>query len=68
MKGILKYLTAFLLLLSPLCAKAEELDMDKYLYGHVGDSYDWHITTVNGKHISIPLPVILISRNGTGVA
>ena len=68
MKWILKYLTAFLLLLSPLCAKAEELDMDKYLYGHVGDSYDWHITTVNGKHISIPLPVILISRNGTGVA
>ena len=68
MKGTLKYLTVFLLLLSPLCAKAEELDMDKYLYGHVGDSYDWHITTVNGKHISIPLPVILISRNGTGVA
>lgn len=67
MKGMLKYLTVFLLLLSPLCAKAEELDMDKYLYGHVGDSYDWHITTVNGRHISIPLPVILISRCGTGV-
>lgn len=67
MKGMLKYLTVFLLLLSPLCAKAEELDMDKYLYGHVGDSYDWHITTVNGRHISIPLPVILISRAGTGV-
>jgi len=37
-------------------------DMDEYLYGHVMDAYDWHITTVNGKHISIPLLVIVHSK------
>ena len=43
-----------------------ELDMDAYLYGHVRDAYDWHITTVKGHHISIPLPVIVISKTGGG--
>lgn len=41
---------------------AEELDMNEYLFGHVGDSYEWHITTVNGHPISIPLPVIVRSK------
>ncbi len=44
-----------------------ELDMDEYLYGHVRDSYEWHITTINGKPVSIPLPVIVISKAGSGV-
>jgi F-type H+-transporting ATPase subunit a len=36
-----------------------ELDMKSYIFGHIGDAYDWHITTVNGHHISIPLPCIV---------
>lgn len=43
-------------------ARAEELDMNEYLFGHIGDSYGWHITTINGHHVTIPLPVILHSR------
>ena len=43
-----------------------DLDMDEYLYGHVRDSYEWHITTINGKPVSIPLPVIVISKAGSG--
>ena len=43
-----------------------EMDMDEYLYGHVRDSYEWHITTVKGKPVSIPLPVIVISKTGNG--
>ena len=43
-----------------------DLDMDEYLYGHVRDSYEWHITTINGKPVSIPLPVIVISKAGGG--
>ena len=32
------------------------------IMGHVSNSYEWHIlTTPSGKHISIPLPVILYS-------
>lgn len=61
--------TLILLLLLPLALPAEDgkpLDMNEYLYGHVGDSYEWHITTVNGHEVSIPLPVIVISKQGRG--
>ncbi|MBR4755954.1 MAG: F0F1 ATP synthase subunit A, partial [Bacteroidales bacterium] len=68
------WLIFVLLMLLPLRAAAQEapdtevdLDMDEYLYGHVRDSYEWHITTINGKPVSIPLPVILISKAGSGV-
>ncbi len=63
----LKYF--LLLLLFPLAclpvsgaADPQELDMDEYLYGHIRDAYEWHITTVNGHPVSIPLPVILYSK------
>ena len=69
-----KWLIIFLSLLLPLALPAQEaqsaddvtFDMDEYLYGHVRDSYEWHITTVKGKPVSIPLPVIVISKNGSG--
>ena len=51
---------------APSQAQEPELDMDEYLYGHVRDAYDWHITTINGHHVSIPLPVIVISKTGGG--
>ena len=41
-------------------------DMDEYLYGHVRDAYEWHITTVKGHPVSIPLPVIVASKTGNG--
>ena len=46
--------------------QAKAFDMDEYLYGHVRDSYEWHITTVKGHPVSIPLPVIVASRTGNG--
>lgn len=48
----------------PFAAQAGEkgkVDMGEYLFGHIGDSYGWHITTVNGHHVTIPLPCIVIS-------
>lgn len=68
MSGIFRRLLVVLLALLPMKAGAQEFDMDSYLYGHVLDSYEWHITTVRGKPVSIPLPVILISRTGGGVS
>jgi F-type H+-transporting ATPase subunit a len=41
-----------------------KLNVTEMILEHVGDAYDWHITTVNGRHISIPLPVILYGRDG----
>ena len=68
MKRIYGWLAVLLLALLPATASASgghgvpepgELDMKSYIFGHIGDAYDWHITTINGKHISIPLPCIV---------
>jgi len=59
----LRYIVAVLLAaLASVPMRAEDLDMNEYLFGHVGDSYEWHITTVKGHPVSIPLPVIVHSK------
>ena len=59
----LRYILALLLAaMVSVPSRAEDLDLDEYLYSHIGDSYEWHITTVKGHPVSIPLPVILHSR------
>ena len=40
---------------------SSEVDVSHMLFGHIGDSYGWHITDWNGKHITIPLPCIVYS-------
>ena len=42
--------------------KSKGFNVADFIFEHVGDSYEWHILTVNGHHISIPLPIILYSR------
>ena len=37
-------------------------DPGTFIIEHVSDSYEWHILTVGKTHISIPLPVILYTR------
>ena len=32
----------------------QEVDVAHMLFGHIGDSYGWHITDWSGKHVSIP--------------
>lgn len=54
-------LTAFALLV-PLSLRAQDLDVHEYIFGHIGDSYGWHITTVKGKPVTVHLPVILHSK------
>ena len=67
-KAIGFLLAALLLLLAPLPLRAEEapqaeeaesFDLNHYIFGHIGDAYEWHITTIKDKHISIPLPCIV---------
>ncbi len=38
-----------------------ELDIPEIVLEHLADSYEWHIATYEGKHISIPLPIIVRS-------
>ena len=39
-------------------------DMQEYLFGHVLDSYQWHITGWKGHELSIPLPIIVFGQDG----
>ena len=41
-----------------------EINVGHLLFGHIGDSYGWHITDWSGKHISIPLPCIVKATDG----
>jgi F-type H+-transporting ATPase subunit a len=40
----------------------EKFEPGKFIFDHIGDSYGWHIINIGKKSISIPLPVILISK------
>ena len=39
-----------------------EVNVGELLFGHIDDSYGWHITDWGGKHVTIPLPCIVYSR------
>ena len=41
-----------------------DVDVAGMLFGHIGDSYGWHITDWKGKHVTIPLPCIVKSSTG----
>jgi F-type H+-transporting ATPase subunit a len=43
--------------------KPEHFDAEKMIMGHVLDAYEWHLFSIKDKHISVPLPVILYSKN-----
>ena len=40
----------------------EKFNTTEFIFEHIGDSFEWHILTVNHHHISIPLPIILYSK------
>lgn len=62
MKALRSILVLIFALLLPSGLHAEGLDMNEYLFGHVGDSYGWHVTTIRGHHVTVHLPVIVRSR------
>lgn len=42
--------------------KPRVFDAGEFILEHVMDAYEWHIMTIGKTHISIPLPVILYTR------
>jgi len=70
----MKYIIILLLLLNFQCGFASEnedktpdneINVRQSILEHLSDSYEWHITTIGEKHISIPLPIIVRSqKNG----
>ena len=55
--------------LLPMSALAEEggdgekINIPEIVLEHLADSYEWHIATYQGKHLSISLPIIIRSEN-----
>ena len=69
MKQIKSILLLLLISLSPLQLFANineagggEINIPEIVLEHLSDSYEWHIASYEGKHISIPLPIIVCSR------
>lgn len=45
-----------------------EFDPGTFIFDHIADSYDWHLFDIDGKHYSVPLPIILYTRkNGLNI-
>ena len=40
-----------------------QLDIQGIIFGHIGDAYQWHITRIGDKELTIPLPVIVRSKD-----
>ena len=68
-----KYILAIVLMAAGFLCRAEDsyapaqeesVDVAHMLFGHIGDSYGWHITSWNGNHVTIPLPCIVHSTTG----
>ncbi len=62
-------LSLFLLLsISPMSASSHskdgKLDIQEILFGHINDSYEWHITDIGGHPVVLPLPIIVKSSTG----
>ena len=41
--------------------KENTVDVKEIVFGHIGDAYEWHITTWGKTHVTIPLPIIVYS-------
>lgn len=41
--------------------KGEKIDIPNIVLEHLSDSYEWHIASYGGRHVSIPLPIIVRS-------
>ena len=65
----LRHLLLLLVMLvasAPMSAQEEkpQVDVKSILWGHIKDSYEWHVTDIGGKPIVIHLPIIVKTSNG----
>ncbi|MCR5561007.1 MAG: F0F1 ATP synthase subunit A [Bacteroidales bacterium] len=47
-----------------MAAEEPSVDVSEVIFGHVGDSYEWHITKWGDRDIAISLPVIVRTHEG----
>jgi F-type H+-transporting ATPase subunit a len=66
-----KIITILLLALSSINLKAQDHESDNsvfhikdFIFGHIANDYEFHITDIGKHQISVPLPVIVRNREG----
>jgi F-type H+-transporting ATPase subunit a len=42
---------------------AEKFNPGDFMFDHIKDAHEWHILSIGKTHVSIPLPVIIYSKN-----
>ncbi len=47
----------------PIPGKEKEFHEKEFMFDHISDAHEWHILTYKDHHVSLYLPVILISKN-----
>ena len=61
-----RYVLLLMLLVAALLPAAagedQPFDVNGYIFGHISDSYEWHVTTIHDHPVAIYLPVIVRSR------
>lgn len=67
MKQLKSICLLLMLTLTPMSMLAneqqgEELNIPEVVLEHLADAYEWHIASYEGKHLSIPLPIIIRSE------
>ena len=67
MKQLKSICLLLMLALTPMSLMAneqqgEELNIPEVVLEHLADAYEWHIASYEGKHLSIPLPIIIRSE------
>ena len=69
MKKLKSIILLMMVALLPMPVLAEEggedekINIPEIVLEHLADSYEWHIASYQGKHLSIPLPIIIRSGN-----
>jgi len=46
---------------TPEASGKSDVNVKDIIFGHIGDSYEWHVTTWGETHVTVPLPVIVRS-------
>jgi F-type H+-transporting ATPase subunit a len=59
---LISFFTVFHIYAAENTHEDETFDPSAVIFEHIQDAYWWHITTINDKHVSIYLPVIVYSK------
>jgi F-type H+-transporting ATPase subunit a len=65
LKSIIKHKTSFLLLTVLLCFSHETVAKSEgnFIFHHIQDAHEWHFGTFRNVHITLPLPIIIVSKD-----